>query len=56
MIFLFFVSTSTTRYSILLAEKLNVDLKTIVLDKLEISKKKYPVEKCKGSCSKYTEL
>ncbi len=43
-------------YSILLADKLGVDLETIVLDKLEVTRKKYPVEKCKGVSSKYTEL
>ena len=43
-------------YCILLANKLNVDLEDILLKKLEINKKKYPVDKAKGSSRKYTEL
>ena len=43
-------------YCILLADKLDVDLEQIVLDKLEISKKKYPVEKAKGKSTKYDKL
>lgn len=43
-------------YCILLADKLDVDLEDILLKKLEISKKKYPVEKAKGTSKKYTEL
>lgn len=33
----------------------NIDLAQAVINKLEITKKKYPVEKCKGSPKKYTE-
>lgn len=43
-------------YSILLADKLNVDLEEIVLKKLEETRKKYPVEKAKGKSTKYTKL
>ena len=43
-------------YCILLADKLDVDLKQIVLDKLEVTRKKYPVEKAKGVSTKYTKL
>ena len=43
-------------YCYMLADKLGVDPNEIVLKKLEISKKKYPVEKAKGTSKKYTEL
>ncbi|MCI9093979.1 MAG: nucleotide pyrophosphohydrolase [Coprobacillus sp.] len=43
-------------YCILLAEKLDVDIKTIILDKLELSEKKYPIEKAKGTSKKYNKL
>ena len=43
-------------YCILLADKLNVDLKDIVLEKLEETRKKYPVKKSKGKSTKYTKL
>ena len=43
-------------YCILLADKLEVDLKEIVLKKLEITEKKYPVEKAKGVSTKYNKL
>lgn len=43
-------------YAILLADKLEVDLETIVLDKLEKTRKKYPVEKARGKSDKYTKL
>ena len=43
-------------YCILLADKLDVDIKEIILNKLEKSRKKYPVDKAKGSSKKYTEL
>ena len=35
---------------------LDVNPKTIILDKLEKSAKKYPVEKAKGVSTKYTKL
>ena len=43
-------------YCILLADKLNVNIEEILLKKLKISEKKYPVEKSKGSSKKYNEL
>ena len=43
-------------YCILLSHQIGVDPKQIVLDKMEISAKKYPVEKCKGKSDKYTKL
>ena len=43
-------------YCILLADKLNVRLEDIVLEKLEETRKKYPIEKAKGKSTKYTKL
>ena len=43
-------------YCILLADKLDVDLEKIVLNKLEETRKKYPVEKAKGVSTKYNNL
>ena len=43
-------------YCIMLADRLNVDIETIVLDKLEKTKKKYPGEKAKGISTKYDKL
>ena len=43
-------------YSILLADKLGVELEDIVLKKLAENAKKYPVEKAKGNSKKSTEL
>lgn len=43
-------------YCLMLCQKLNFDPEQIVLDKLEITKKKYPVEKARGISTKYTEL
>lgn len=43
-------------YCIVLADKLDVDINKIVLDKLEKNKAKYPVEKCKGISTKYDKL
>lgn len=43
-------------YCIQLAMKLDVDPKTIILNKMEKTKKKYPVEKAKGVSTKYNKL
>lgn len=43
-------------YCIQMAQVLNVDLKEIVLAKLEKSARKYPVEKAKGVSTKYDKL
>lgn len=39
-----------------LANKLNLDPKQIVLDKMEKNALKYPVDKCKGKSDKYNKL
>lgn len=43
-------------YCIQLSMVLNVDVKEIVLEKLDKNIKKYPVEKCKGISTKYDKL
>ena len=43
-------------YAFLLAHKYQLDLKEVILDKLEKNNKKYPVEKAKGNAKKYNEL
>ena len=43
-------------YAFLLAEKNNLDVKTIVLDKIKANGEKYPVDKSKGTSKKYDEL
>ena len=43
-------------YCILLSHQIGVDPKQIILDKMEVSAKKYPIEKCKGKSDKYTKL
>ncbi len=43
-------------YCILMADRLGVDIKDILMDKLEKNKIKYPVALSKGNAQKYTEL
>lgn len=43
-------------YCILLCHQIGVNTKQIILDKLEISAQKYPVEKAKGVSTKYNKL
>lgn len=43
-------------YCFQMASKLNVNPEKIILDKLEKNRKKYPIEKAKGTSKKYTEL
>src|SRR5688572_18010153 len=43
-------------FAFLLANKYNLDVKQIVLDKIEENRKKYPADKAKGTAKKYTEL
>ena len=43
-------------YAILIADKFDLDIKQIVLDKLRRNAEKYPVEKAYGSAKKYNEL
>ena len=39
-----------------MSDKLGVDAETIILQKLEQNRKKYPVEKAKGKSTKYDQL
>jgi len=43
-------------YSILLSDKLDIDIEKIIEQKLEKNKEKYPVEKAYDSKEKYNEL
>lgn len=43
-------------FALLMAEKYNLDVKQIILDKTKQNGEKYPVEKAKGSAKKYDEL
>ncbi len=43
-------------YAFLLAEKYNLDVKEIILEKIQKNSMKYPVDKAKGNSKKYTEL
>ena len=43
-------------YCLMMADKLGVDPKDIILKKLDKTRKKYPVEKAKGVCTKYNKL
>lgn len=43
-------------YAILIADKYDLNIKQIVLDKLRRNAEKYPVEKAYGSAKKYKEL
>ena len=43
-------------YAILLADKYDLDVKQIVLDKIKRNAEKYPVDKFYGSAKKYNEL
>ena len=43
-------------YCFQLADKYNLDIKKIMLEKLAKNAAKYPVEKAKGNAKKYTEL
>ena len=43
-------------YCLLMADKLGVDVKQIVLEKMEKTAKKYPIEKSKGVSKKYNKL
>jgi len=43
-------------YCLHLAYRIGVDPDQIVLEKLEITRKKYPVDKARGSSAKYNEL
>jgi len=43
-------------FSFLLANKHNLDIKNIMLDKIKKNGEKYPVEKAKGTAKKYDQL
>jgi NTP pyrophosphatase (non-canonical NTP hydrolase) len=43
-------------FCLLLAQKLNFDVKEIVMDKIRQNAEKYPIEKAKGNAKKYDEL
>ncbi|SDT90329.1 nucleotide pyrophosphohydrolase [Halopseudomonas salegens] len=43
-------------YALLLADSYDLDVEKIVLDKIALNEKKYPVSKAKGTATKYTEL
>ena len=43
-------------YCIQMADRLGVDPKQIILDKMEKTAKKYPIEKAKGNSTKYNKL
>lgn len=43
-------------YAFLIADKYNLDIKKIILEKLARNAEKYPVNKSKGNAKKYTEL
>lgn len=43
-------------YAIQIADKYNLDIKQIVLDKIRRNAEKYPVDKAYGSAKKYNEL
>lgn len=43
-------------FAFLLANKYNLDVKQIILDKIKKNGEKYPVDKAKGTAKKYNEL
>ena len=43
-------------FAFFLAEKYDLDVKEIVLDKIKTNGEKYPIAKSKGTATKYTEL
>lgn len=43
-------------YAILIADKYDLDIKQIVLEKLRKNAEKYPIEKAYGNAKKYNEL
>lgn len=43
-------------YAFLIAEKYNLDVSEIVLEKIKKNAEKYPVDKAKGTAKKYDEL
>ena len=43
-------------YAFQMADKYRLDIKQIMLEKIQKNAEKYPVEKARGSAKKYTEL
>jgi NTP pyrophosphatase (non-canonical NTP hydrolase) len=43
-------------YALLLADKYDLDVNEIVLNKIKRNGEKYPVDKAKGTATKYTDL
>lgn len=43
-------------YTLMMCDRLGLDPEQIVLEKMELNRKKYPVDKAKGNSKKYTEL
>ena len=43
-------------YAFLLADKYQLDVKEIILEKIQKNAEKYPVDKAKGTAKKYNEL
>lgn|SRR5690606_41579911 len=43
-------------YSLLLANKHQININQIILDKIESNNKKYPIDKSKGKATKYNKL
>jgi len=43
-------------YSFLLADAYGLDVKQIVMEKIEQNRQKYPADKARGTAKKYTEL
>ena len=43
-------------YAFQMADKYNLDIKQIMLEKISRNARKYPVEKAKGTAKKYNEL
>jgi len=43
-------------YAYLLADRLGVDAETLLLEKLEVTRSKYPVERARGRSEKYDRL
>lgn len=43
-------------YSLLLANKYNLDIQSIIENKLKQNSEKYPIDKARGSAKKYNEL
>lgn len=43
-------------YALLIAEKYDLDVKEIVMDKIDKNNLKYPIDKAKGNAKKYSDL